>query len=71
MICGAARPFRAPISGVLMAAEHNGSLAPEALVPCLVSSASGYICFSAIMGHAPLLPLAKIYPYTLRTQEVA
>jgi CIC family chloride channel protein len=63
--------FRAPISGALMAAEHNGRLAPEALVPCLVASASGYVCFSAFMGHAPLLPLAKVYPYTLRTREVA
>ena len=62
--------FRAPISGALMSAEHNGKVAPEALVPCLVASASGYVCFSAIMGHTPLLPLAKIYPYTLRTREV-
>jgi CIC family chloride channel protein len=63
--------FRAPISGALMAAEHNGKLAPEALLPCLVASASGYVCFSGIMGHAPLLPLPKIYPYTLRTREIA
>ena len=62
--------FRAPISGALMAAEHNGKLASEALLPCLVASASGYVCFSVIMGHAPLLPLAKIYPYTLRTREI-
>ena len=62
--------FRAPISGALMAAEHNGRLASEALIPCLVASASGYVCFSAVMGHAPLLPLAKIYPYTLRTREI-
>jgi len=53
-----------------MAAEHNGKLASEALLPCLVASASGYVCFSVIMGHAPLLPLAKIYPYTLRTREI-
>ena len=62
--------FRAPISGALMAAEHNGKLASEALIPCLVASASGYVCFSVIMGHAPLLPLPKIYPYTLRIREI-
>jgi CIC family chloride channel protein len=62
--------FRAPISGALMAAEHNGRLAPEALIPCLVASASGYVCFSAVMGHAPLLPLPKIYPYMLRIREI-
>jgi len=62
--------FRAPISGALMAAETHGRLAPEALVPCLVASASGYVCFSAIMGHAPLLPLPRIYPYMLRTREI-
>ena len=63
--------FRAPISGALMAAETHGRVAPEALVPCLVASASGYVCFSAIMGHAPLLPLAKIYPYVLGSREIA
>ncbi len=62
--------FRAPISGALMAAEHNGKLAPNALVPCLVAAASGYVSFSALMGHAPLLPLPKIYPYALKTREI-
>ena len=62
--------FRAPISGALMAAEHNGTLDAAALVPCLVASASGYVAFSAIMGHAPLLPLAQNYPYQMRLREI-
>ena len=62
--------FRAPISGALMAAEHHGRVAPEALIPCLVAAASGYISFSAVMGHAPLLPMAQVYPYNLRAVEV-
>lgn len=61
--------FRAPLSGALMAAEHDGRISPEALVPCLVSAAAGYIVFAAWMGHAPLLPLAR--PYTLGGREVA
>jgi len=62
--------FRAPISGALMAAEHKGTLDAAALVPCLVASASGYVAFSAVMGHAPLLPLAKSYPYSLKIREI-
>lgn len=61
--------FRAPVSGALMAAEHHGRLAPESLVPCLVASASGYVFFSSLMGHAPLLPMAKIYPYALGARQ--
>lgn len=61
--------FRAPLSGALMAAEHDGRISPESLVPCLVSAAAGYIVFAARMGHAPLLPLAR--PYTLGGREVA
>lgn len=62
--------FRAPISGALMAAENHGTLDAKALVPCLVASASGYVAFSSIMGHAPLLPLAQAYPYQLRLREI-
>ena len=62
--------FRAPISGALMAAEHKGTLDAKALVPCLVASASGYVAFSSVMGHAPLLPLAQSYPYQLRLREI-
>jgi CIC family chloride channel protein len=62
--------FRAPISGALMAAEHKGNLDATALIPCLVASASGYVAFSRIMGHAPLLPLAQSYPYQLRLREI-
>jgi len=57
--------FRAPLSGALMAAEHDGRLAPEALVPCLVAAASGYVAFAALVGHTPLLPVALPYPSSL------
>jgi CIC family chloride channel protein len=60
--------FRAPLSGALMAAEHNGHISSEALIPCLVSAASGYVVFSAWMGHAPLLPMVQ--PYHLRGREI-
>ena len=62
--------FRAPISGALMSAEHNGRLAPEALIPCLIAAAAGYVSFSAVMGHSPLLPLLKSYPYKLGVHEI-
>ena len=51
--------FRAPLSGALMAAEHDGRLAPEALIPCLVSAASGYVIFGALTGFEPLLPFPQ------------
>jgi CIC family chloride channel protein len=49
--------FRAPLSGALLAAEHHGKLNAESLIPCLVSSASGYVVFTGFMGMEPLLPL--------------
>lgn len=60
--------FRAPLSGALMAAEHHGHLASEALSPCLVAAASGYVAFSACLGHAPLLPLSR--PYALEGRDL-
>jgi chloride channel protein, CIC family len=62
--------FRAPISGALMAAEHDGRLDAVALIPCLVSAASGYVFFSAIAGHEPLLPLPITYPLAFRTRDL-
>ena len=53
--------FRAPLTGALMAAEHDGHLHPKAMIPCLVSAASGYLVFSSIMGLEPLLPMARPY----------
>jgi H+/Cl- antiporter ClcA len=44
--------FRAPLSGALMAAEHEGQLAPDALIPCLVAAASGLWLPSLAMGAA-------------------
>lgn len=53
--------FRAPLTGALMASEHDGHLHPKAMIPCLVSAASGYLVFSAFMGLDPLLPVARPY----------
>ncbi len=53
--------FRAPLSGALMAAEHDGRLDADALVPCLFSAASGFMVFSAGMGLQPLLPVQRTY----------
>jgi len=63
--------FRAPLAGALMAAEHDGRLQAESLLPCLVAAASGYVCFASVMGHAPLLPLGQVFGYTLRAREIA
>ncbi len=61
--------FRAPLSGALMAAEHHGQVNPEALVPCVVASATGYVVFSSLMGTGPLFPQAR--PYHLHAIELA
>jgi CIC family chloride channel protein len=53
--------FRAPLSGALMAAEEDGRLHSEALVPCLFSAAAGFMVFSGWMGMKPLLPIAQTY----------
>lgn len=61
--------FRAPLSGALMAAEHNGHLSADSLIPCLVSAASGYMVFSGFMGYDPLLPLPSL-GIPLRAREL-
>ncbi len=53
--------FRAPLSGALMAAEHDGRLDAEATVPCLFAAASGYMVFSASMGLLPLISVGRTY----------
>ena len=53
--------FRAPLSGALMATEHEGVLDSHALVPCLFSAATGFMVFSAWMGLQPLIPVARTY----------
>jgi len=53
--------FRAPLSGALMAAEMDGRLHSEALVPCLFSAAAGFMVFSGWMGMQPLLPISRTY----------
>ncbi|MFN8011870.1 MAG: chloride channel protein [Holophagaceae bacterium] len=53
--------FRAPLSGALMAAEHDGRLDAEATVPCLFAGASGFMVFSASMGLMPLIAVGRTY----------
>jgi CIC family chloride channel protein len=60
--------FRAPISGALLASEHEGELSASQLTPALMASATGYLAFIALNGTAPLLGFAN--PYTLRTREI-
>lgn len=71
--CGAAGAlsavFRAPLSGALYAAEHDGHLQATALIGPLVAASAGYLVFAAIMGHAPLLRLGQ--PYVLGWTEIA
>jgi CIC family chloride channel protein len=70
--CGAsgalAAVFRAPLSGALYAAEHDGHLKAEALIGPLVAAAGGYLVCAAMMGPVPLLKLA--HPYVLRWTEI-
>lgn len=60
--------FRAPLSAALYAAEHEGVLQTQTLIPTLVSAAAGYLVFAAMVGHAPLLALPQVY--MLRWREV-
>ena len=70
--CGAAGAlaavFRAPLSGALFAAEHDGHLGLANLIGPLVAAAAGYLAFAAFMGTAPLLHLDR--PYGLRWTEL-
>lgn len=60
--------FRAPLSGALFAAEHEGHLRTEHLIGPLVAAAGGYLAFAALLGHAPLIHMTR--PYGLRWTEI-
>ncbi|GLH73691.1 hypothetical protein GETHLI_21930 [Geothrix limicola] len=60
--------FRAPLSGALLATEHDGHLNATQVAPALVASATGYLAFIALRGTAPLLGVVS--PYTLRMREI-
>ncbi|HLO65927.1 MAG TPA: chloride channel protein [Holophaga sp.] len=62
--------FRAPLSGALMAAEHEGRLSAGSTVPCLISAAAGYFLFTRVAGAEPLLPIPGPYPFALRGREL-
>lgn len=70
--CGAAGAlaavFRAPLSGALFAAEHEGHLTSAALIGPLIAAAGGYLAFAAILGPGALLRLPA--PYSLRWTEI-
>ncbi len=61
--------FRAPLSGALLAAEHEGELSAAETTPALVAAATGYLAFIAIHGTAPLLGTPQ--PYRLVAREAA
>jgi len=60
--------FRAPLSGALFAAEHDGELRSEEFFPAVVAAAAGYAVFVALAGPRPLLPIAG--PYTVNLREL-
>lgn len=61
--------FRAPLSGALLAAEHEGELGAAETTPALVAAATGYLAFIALHGTAPLLGTPQ--PYRLVAREAA
>jgi len=58
--------FRAPLSGALLAAEHEGELRAADAAPALVASATGYLAFIALKGNAPLLGSTALYHLQVR-----
>lgn len=58
--------FRAPLSGALLAAEHEGELNATQAAPALVASAAGYLAFIALRGNAPLLGTPSLYHLQVR-----
>ena len=60
--------FRAPLSGALLAAEHEGDLDASRAAPALAASASGFLAFIAVRGAAPLLGVSV--PYHLAVREI-
>lgn len=61
--------FRAPLSGALFAAEHDGQLRSEELFPAVTAAAAGFAVFAAMAGSRPLLPLEG--PYGLAFRDLA
>ncbi len=60
--------FRAPLSGALFAAEHDGHLRSEECFPAVVAAAAGYAVFVALAGSHPLLPFEG--PYQVGVREL-
>jgi CIC family chloride channel protein len=58
--------FRAPLSGALLAAEHEGEFNAAQAAPGLVASAAGYLAFIALQGSAPLLGAPAHYHLEVR-----
>lgn len=58
--------FRAPLSGALLAAEHEGEFNATRGAPALVASAAGYLAFIALRGSAPLLGTTALYHLEVR-----
>lgn len=62
--------FRSPLGGAITAIEvlYKEDFESEALIPCIISSVTGYTIFSMVFGHAKVLEVPAYYwknPYEL------
>jgi CIC family chloride channel protein len=64
---GVAAIFKAPVTGLVFALEvpYQADLARRMLLPAAISAASSYVVFAAIVGTAPILPVAGSPPFDL------
>ncbi len=55
--------FRSPLGGAITAIEvlYREDFESEALIPCIISSVTGYAIFSMIYGHAKILEVPAYY----------
>jgi len=55
--------FRSPLGGAIIAIEvlYREDFESEALIPCIISSVTGYAIFSMIFGHAKILEVPAYY----------
>jgi CIC family chloride channel protein len=65
---GVAAVFKAPLTGVVFALEvpYLQDVARRALLPAVVAASSGYLCFVALMGTAPVLASGGAAPFDVK-----
>lgn len=64
---GVAAIFKAPVTGLVFALEvpYQEDLARRMLLPATISAAASYLTFAALVGTAPILPVAGQPPFNL------